>query len=210
MMHTRCRQFLLLMVDFEMLKKEEEQVKKGWTYQIKIKFKTNTSLAEKCDTTIGSATNGGATTRICIFKSEPRYLINELPQLPRVRLWSNLKWASGRTHVFLWPRVSWLSWDLPLFWQQTHNHEETNAAIQGMLNNHAQWQVSMGHEMANLQQQQKSKLGGSVPAPPHPATSLSNHDNNQLGKGHPLCIQISIYFPFILLFLSLLYIFLQR
>jgi hypothetical protein len=44
----------------------------------------------------------------------------------------------------------------------------------------------MGQEMASLQQQQqqqqqKSKLGGSVPAPPHPATSLSNHDNNQLG-----------------------------
>ena len=27
----------------------------------------------------------------------------------------------------------------------------------------------------------KSKLGGSIPAPPHPATSLSYHDNNQLG-----------------------------
>ena len=27
----------------------------------------------------------------------------------------------------------------------------------------------------------KSKLGGSVLAPPHPTTSLSNHDNNQLG-----------------------------
>jgi len=27
----------------------------------------------------------------------------------------------------------------------------------------------------------KSKLGGYVPTPPHPATSLSNHDNNQLG-----------------------------
>ena len=27
----------------------------------------------------------------------------------------------------------------------------------------------------------KSKLGGSVPAPPHPVTSLSNHNNNQLG-----------------------------
>ena len=30
--------------------------------------------------------------------------------------------------------------------------EETNAAIQGKLHNHAQWQVSMGHEMASLQQ----------------------------------------------------------
>ena len=27
----------------------------------------------------------------------------------------------------------------------------------------------------------KSKLEGSVPTPPHSATSLSNHDNNQLG-----------------------------
>ena len=27
----------------------------------------------------------------------------------------------------------------------------------------------------------KSKLRGSVLAPPHSATSLSNHDNNQLG-----------------------------
>jgi len=27
----------------------------------------------------------------------------------------------------------------------------------------------------------KSKLGGFVPASPHLATSLSNHDNNQLG-----------------------------
>ena len=80
--------------------------------------------------------------------------------------------------------------------------EETNAAIQGTLHNHAQWQVSMGHEMANVTQSctmagkhgtqdgqprattaiAKSKLGGSVPAPSHPATSLSNHDNNQLGE----------------------------
>ena len=28
----------------------------------------------------------------------------------------------------------------------------------------------------------KSKLEGSVLAPPHPAVSLSNHDNNQLGE----------------------------
>jgi hypothetical protein len=28
--------------------------------------------------------------------------------------------------------------------------EEINAAIQGALHNHAQWQVSMGQEMANL------------------------------------------------------------
>jgi hypothetical protein len=32
----------------------------------------------------------------------------------------------------------------------------------------------------------KSKLGGSIPASPHPTTSLSNHDNNQLeGEGIP-------------------------
>jgi hypothetical protein len=50
------------MVDFKTLNKEEEQVKK------------------EGGTTIGSA------TRILIFKSEPRYPINELPQLPRARL----------------------------------------------------------------------------------------------------------------------------
>ena len=33
--------------------------------------------------------------------------------------------------------------------------EETNVAIKGTLHNHAQWQVSMGHEMASLQQQQQ-------------------------------------------------------
>ena len=31
----------------------------------------------------------------------------------------------------------------------------TNDAIQGTLHNHTQWQVSMGHEMASLQQQQQ-------------------------------------------------------
>ena len=56
------------MVDLEMLNKEEEQVKK------------------EGGTAIGSATLGGTTTRILIFKSEPRYSINELPQLPRARL----------------------------------------------------------------------------------------------------------------------------
>ena len=60
------------MVDFEMLNKEEEQVKKGWTYQIKIKFKTNMGLAEEGGTTIGSATLGGTTSRILIFKNELR------------------------------------------------------------------------------------------------------------------------------------------
>ena len=32
--------------------------------------------------------------------------------------------------------------------------EETIAAIQGMLFNHTQWRVIMGHEVASLQQQQ--------------------------------------------------------
>jgi hypothetical protein len=50
----------------------------------------------------------------------------------------------------------------------------------------------------------KSKLGGSVLAPPHPATSLSNHDNNQLGEEAPHYIELSISFPFILLFLGFL------
>jgi hypothetical protein len=31
--------------------------------------------------------------------------------------------------------------------------EEINATIQGTLYDHTQWQVSMGHEMANLRQQ---------------------------------------------------------
>jgi hypothetical protein len=53
----------------------------------------------------GSTTTGDATTRILIFNTELRYSTNELPKLPRARLQSNLKWASGRTHVFLWPRV---------------------------------------------------------------------------------------------------------
>ena len=33
--------------------------------------------------------------------------------------------------------------------------KETNTAIQGTLHTHAQWQVSIGHEMASLQQQQQ-------------------------------------------------------
>jgi hypothetical protein len=33
--------------------------------------------------------------------------------------------------------------------------EETTAAIQGTLHSHTQWQATMGHEMANLQQQQQ-------------------------------------------------------
>ena len=40
MMHTRCRQFLLLMVDFETLNKEEEQVKKDEP----VKPKSNSKL----------------------------------------------------------------------------------------------------------------------------------------------------------------------
>ena len=85
-MHTRCRQFLLWMVDFEMLNTEEEQVKKGSTCQTKIKLKIKTSLTEEGGTTIRSATTRGVTSRILIFKSEPKYSINELPQLPRARL----------------------------------------------------------------------------------------------------------------------------
>ena len=33
--------------------------------------------------------------------------------------------------------------------------EETNVGIQGTLHNHAQWQISIGHELASLQQQQQ-------------------------------------------------------
>jgi hypothetical protein len=45
----------------------------------------------------------------------------------------------------------------------------------------------------------KSKLGGSVPAPSHLATSLSNHDNNQLGgERHPR-VSSKYFFLFVLL-----------
>ena len=64
------------MIGFEMLNKEEEQVKKDG--QTKIKWKTKTGLTEEGGTSIGSATIGGATTSILILKSEPRYSINEL------------------------------------------------------------------------------------------------------------------------------------
>ena len=67
MMHTRCRQLLLLMPEQGGRTSQER-----WTCQTKIKFKTKTGLAEEGGTTIGSATNGDATTRILIFKSEPR------------------------------------------------------------------------------------------------------------------------------------------
>jgi hypothetical protein len=50
----------------------------------------------------------------------------------------------------------------------------------------------------------KSKLGGFVPAPPHQATSLSSHDNKQLGGEAPHYIELSISFPFVLLFLGFL------
>jgi hypothetical protein len=43
----------------------------------KIGFKTLNKEEEEGGTTIGSATNGGTTTRILIFKSEPRYSISE-------------------------------------------------------------------------------------------------------------------------------------
>jgi hypothetical protein len=56
---------------FKTQNKEEEQVKKGSTCQTKIKLKIKMGLIEEGGTTIGSATNRGATTRILIFKSEP-------------------------------------------------------------------------------------------------------------------------------------------
>jgi hypothetical protein len=59
------------MVDFKTQNKEEKQLKKGSTCQTKIKLKIKMGLIEEGGTTIGSATNGGATTRILIFKSEP-------------------------------------------------------------------------------------------------------------------------------------------
>jgi hypothetical protein len=43
----------------------------------KIGFKTLNKEEEDGGTTIGSATNGGTTTRIPILKSEPRYSISE-------------------------------------------------------------------------------------------------------------------------------------
>ena len=52
MMHTRCRQFLLLMVHFKTLNKEEEQVKKDEPVKPKSKHKTKMGLAEKGDITI--------------------------------------------------------------------------------------------------------------------------------------------------------------
>jgi hypothetical protein len=47
---------------------------------LKIGFKTPNKEEEEGGATIGSATNGGTTTRILILKSEPRYLISEPPQ----------------------------------------------------------------------------------------------------------------------------------
>jgi hypothetical protein len=46
----------------------------------------------------------------------------------------------------------------------------------------------------------KPELGGSIPAPPHSATSLSNHDNNQLG-GECIPVYLDKYLIFLLLFL---------
>jgi hypothetical protein len=46
----------------------------------KIGFKTLNKEKEEGGTTIGSATNGGTTTRILVLKNEPRYLISEPPQ----------------------------------------------------------------------------------------------------------------------------------
>ena len=119
MMHTRCRQFLLLMVDFKTLNKEEKQVNKGSTYQTKIKLKIKTGLTEEGGTTIGNATNEGAITRILILKSKPSG-----HQGGRMSF-------SGRGYHD----------------SQEANHcfnnrlvtiEETNAAIQGTLHNHTQ------------------------------------------------------------------------
>ena len=50
-MHTRCRQFLLLMFNFETQNKEE-QVKKDEPMKPKSKLKTKMGLAEKGDITI--------------------------------------------------------------------------------------------------------------------------------------------------------------
>ena len=44
-----------------------------------------------------------------------------------------------------------------LFDNRLSTIEETNIAIQGTLYNHAQWQESMGHEMASVQQQQQQQ-----------------------------------------------------
>jgi hypothetical protein len=46
----------------------------------KIGFKTLNKEEKEGGTTIGSATNGGTTTRILILKSDPRYSISEPPQ----------------------------------------------------------------------------------------------------------------------------------
>ena len=116
-MYTRCRQLLLLMHEQGGRTSQERR-----TCQTKIKFKTKTGLTKEGGITIGSTTTGGATSRILIFKSKLRY--NALPQLPRARSWSNLKWALGRTHAFLWPRVPQYSRDLSQ--QQAHNHWRDN------------------------------------------------------------------------------------
>ena len=64
MMHTRCRQFLLLMFDFKTQNKEEEQVKKDEPVKPKSKLKTKMGLVEKGDITIR-----GVITRILIFRA---------------------------------------------------------------------------------------------------------------------------------------------
>ena len=90
--------------------------------------------------------------------------------------------------------------------------EERTAAMQGTLHNQTQWQATMGHEMANLQQMTTPTTptyGDSVPIFQHLATSLSYHANNQLGGEEPSYIQLSIYFLFLcftLLLISFLYI----
>ena len=71
-MHTRCRQFLLLMVDFKTQNKEEEQVKKDEPVKPKSKLKTKMALMGE-----GGITIRGATAKSS-FLSKLRYLINKL------------------------------------------------------------------------------------------------------------------------------------
>ena len=82
--------------------------------------------------------------------------------------------------------------------------EEITTVMQGTLHNHTQWQATMGHKMANLQQTTTPTTptyGDSVPTFQHPATSLSYHANNQLGGEEPSFIQLSIFFLFFFFFL---------
>ena len=93
--------------------------------------------------------------------------------------------------------------------------EERTAAMQSTLHNHTQWQATMGHKMANLQQTTTPTTptyGDSVPTFQHPATSLSYPTNNQLGGEVPPFIQLSISFLYftLLLLVSFIYIKMQN